>query len=68
MIEHLAITPNLTASLFGGLKDERLVELIVTFLEKGPRPAVTTLGDMMGKTWDDDTGKTSHEVSLFRRC
>lgn len=39
------------------------IERVVAILEKGARPAVATLSDVVGLTGNDDAGKTGHVLS-----
>jgi hypothetical protein len=38
-------------------------KMLHAVLEERARPAIASLGDMVGMAGDDDTGKTSHAAS-----
>jgi hypothetical protein len=58
MIGHQAKGPDVRARCLRRLLEKITLESAVAIVEKGLRPPIAALGDMMGKTGEDETGKT----------
>ena len=65
MVVHKTVNPDGDA-LFSRMKFEELeIKCLVVLLEKNFLTAIAPLNDMMGITWDDDTGEAWHVWQLL---
>jgi hypothetical protein len=60
VVGHLAIGPNRDAEAPAGLGEPVAVERIVVFALENPLAAIAALGDVVGRSGNDDAGDASH--------
>ena len=60
MVRHQAVSPACDAVLAAPARQEIAIEFVVVVAEEHPLAPVAALGDVMGKTGDDEAGDAGH--------
>ncbi|MGC1467910.1 MAG: hypothetical protein WA793_00880 [Sphingorhabdus sp.] len=64
MVGHQAIGPDLRCGPLRRLRQKIAIERIVGIFEKGLRPAIAALGDVIGDAGNNEAGKASCAIWL----
>ncbi len=67
MVRHKAVGPDLDASFAGLLGEQVAIDFVVAILEEDRFAPVSTLGYMVRKPWDYDTGESGHTATILLR-